>query len=238
MYSHLHWSAFASRCCLHELTVYNSFSHELILLLLLISGVHPNPRPAQSTSSPLPMILQFNCNGLKNSVAEINDFLISKRISVAALQETFLSTSSANPSFSDFALIRKDRPQGRGGGLAFLIHHSVAYSHVDTSFIQDAHTECQAVRVNLNGSDLVVFNVYLPPVSSCPQDYQPNLSSILNHTDDDILVCCDLNAHHEAWDSSMTDPRGDSISASVEISPLISLNDPDTPTCLPNRSSC
>jgi hypothetical protein len=235
MYSHLHWSVFASRRCLHELFVYDSFLHNLILLLLLISGIHPNPGPTQSSSSPLPTILQFNCNGLKNSVAEINDFLISKRISVAALQETFLSTTSVTPSFLDFALIRKVRPLSRGSGLAFLIHHSVYYSHVDTSYIQDSHTECQAVRVKLNGSDL--FNVYLPPVSSCPQDYQPNLSSILYHSDDDILICGDLNAHHEAWDSSLTDPRGDSILASVEISPLISLNDPDTPTRLPKSST-
>jgi hypothetical protein len=114
-------------------------------------------------------------------VAELNNFLIDERISVAALQETFLSTSSVAPNFLGFSLVRKDHPQGRGGGLAFLIHHSVDYFLIDTSFTQHNYTECPDISVKLNGSDLVIFNVYLPPVSSCPQSYRPNLNSILNH---------------------------------------------------------
>jgi endonuclease/exonuclease/phosphatase family metal-dependent hydrolase len=50
-------------------------------------------------------------------------------------------------------------------------------------------------------------------------------------------VVGNLNAHHEAWDSTLSDPRGDSISASIEISPLITLNDPDTPTRLPKSGA-
>jgi hypothetical protein len=102
------------------------------------------------------------------------------------------------PNFPGFSLVRKDRPQGRGSGLAFLIHHLIAYSLVEMSFVQDDHTECQAAKVILNSSDIVIYNVYLPPVSSCPQTYQPNLSSILNHTNEDILVCGDHNTHYEA----------------------------------------
>lgn len=97
--------------------------------------------------------------------------------------------------------------------------------------------ECFAVKVNINNSDLIIFNVYIPPVSSCPQLFRPDLSSIFNHPDDDILVCGDFNAHHEAWDSSLADPRGDLLSDAIEISRLIILNDPGTPTCLPKSGS-
>jgi hypothetical protein len=156
---------------------------------------------------------------------------------VTAIQETFLSSTSAPPSFPEFALVRKDRPEGRGGGLIFLIHHSLPFTLVDTSFIQDAHTECQAIKVSINGSDLIIFNVYLPPVSSCPQTYCPNLSSVFSRFDDDVLVCGDLNAHHAAWDSSLSDPRGVAISNAVDISPLVTLNVPSSPTRFPKSGA-
>jgi hypothetical protein len=157
------------------------------------------------TILPLPTILQLNCNGLKNSVAEMDNFLRTNRISIAVLQETFLSSASVCPIFADYTLLRKDRPQGRGGGLAFLVHHSVQFSSIDVSFIPSDSTKCQAIRATINGSDLSIFNVYLPPVSSCPRSFCPDLSSIVNHVDEDLLVCGNLNAHHAGWDSSLSD---------------------------------
>jgi hypothetical protein len=132
-------------------TVNNVFSRTLILILLLVCGIHSNSGP-----SPLPIILQLNCNGLKNSIAELNSFLKAKQISVATIQETFLSDASTAPSFLGFSLVRKDRTRGRGGGLAFLIHHLVPYSLVDISTIQDSQTKCQGVKVTLNNSELVI----------------------------------------------------------------------------------
>jgi hypothetical protein len=88
-------------------------SRLLILKLLLISGIHPHPGSASPL--PLPTILQLNCNGLRSSVAEIDDFLIKNRISVAAFQETKLKANSVFRKFTNYNLIRADRP-GRGGG--------------------------------------------------------------------------------------------------------------------------
>ena len=207
----------------------------LILLLLLVGGIHPNPGPPSSLS-PLPVILQFNCNGIKNSVSELDSFLRDKRISVAALQETFLSDSSPPPSFPGYTLVRKDRARGRGGGLAFLVHQTVSYTPVDSSFLQDGFTECHAIKATLNNSDLIICNIYLPPASSCPSTYKPDLSSLFSHSDDDTLIVGDFNAHNEGWDSTATDPRGERIADQIELSPLIILNS-DTPTRLPKSGA-
>jgi hypothetical protein len=220
----------------HVLIFLWSFSRLLILLLLLISGLHPNPGPPSSSSAPLPIILQLNCNGLRNSIAEIDSFLRSERISVAALQETFLLTSSFPPNFPGYNLIRRDHPQGRGGGLAFLVHHSVPFTPIDTLFFQDDHTKCQAIKVTINNSELAIFNVYLPPVSSCPRNYKPDLDPVFLHADDNVLMCGDFNAHHEGWHSSLSDSRGELIADQIEDSPLIALN-LDTPTRLPSSGS-
>jgi exonuclease III len=200
------WQSFFVVRALH--ISFSIFSRCLILTLLFISGIHPNAGPTPSTLLPLSVILQLNCNGLSNSVSEIDAFLRLKCVGVAALQETFLSNASIPPVFPDYTLLRKDCPQGRGGGLALLIHHSVTFSPIDLSFLLTDETECQAVRVSINGSDIVLFNVYLPPVSSCPRSFDLNLSPVFHFSDDDILVCGDLNTHHGEWDSSLTDPQG------------------------------
>jgi exonuclease III len=92
--------------------------------------------------------------------------------------------------------------------LAFLVHQSVTYSPVNTSAVIGSHTECQAIKVSLNNSDLTIFNIYVPLVSSCPTGYKLDLDPVFRHSDGDVLVCGDVNAHHEGWDSSLTDPRG------------------------------
>ena len=217
---------------------YGRSSRALILLLLQRGGIHPNPGPAsQSFSpSPLPTILQFNCNGIRSSVAEVNNFLCKNRISVAALQETKLSEKSADPSFPNYILIRKDRPGGGGGGgLAFLVHHSLPFTPLSSPLSQDKIIECQGISVTLNGSSIEVFNLYIPPASGCPRGYSPDLSPLLN-LPNDSLVLGDINAHHPSWDSSLSDVRGDSIAASIDQSPLLVLNE-DTATRIPSAQN-
>jgi exonuclease III len=127
--------------------------------------------------------------------------------------------ASVSPKFSNNTLLCKDRPQGRRGRLAFLIHHTVQFSPIDTSSIPADQTECQAIRATINGSDVSIFNVYFPPVSLCSRNYCPDLSSIVNFADEDLIVCGDLNAHHARWDSSLSDPRSENITDAIENSP-------------------
>ena len=77
--------------------------------------------------SPSPCILQFNCNGIRHCAAELSDFLHANNITVTSIQET---NPNVNSSFAipNFTIVRRDRPGvGRGGGIAFLVHHSVSF---------------------------------------------------------------------------------------------------------------
>ena len=65
-----------------------NFPRSLILILLLISGLYPNPGPPL-TSEPFHFV-QLNVNGIQNSRAELLDFLSERDIKVACLQETKL----------------------------------------------------------------------------------------------------------------------------------------------------
>ena len=201
----------------------------------MIGGIHPNPGPID-TNLPYDSILQFNCNGIKNTRAELSDLLHNRRIGVACLQETKPSSHAGNLSFPDYYLLRRDRPAGSGGGLAFLIHHSIPFTNIDTSFILDQTIEVQSIAITIDHSPLIIYNVYVPPASSCPLGYSPDLSIILNRSGDDTLIVGDFNARHLGWFSTTTDARGDLIASEVENGPYCVLNC-DTPTRLPRHGN-
>ena len=120
--------------------------------------------------------------------------------------------------------------------MAFLIHHSVSFSPIDVSFYNDPHVELQAVKAQINQSDVSIFNVYAPPASSCQRQHRPDLSSILNRADDDSFVLGDFNAHHSAWDANLVDARGRLLANDIANSPLIILND-TVPTRVPSSAN-
>ena len=73
--------------------------------------------------------------------------------------------------------------------------------------------------------DIVVFNVYVPPASSCPAQYSPDIGPLLNFSSDDVLILGDLNAHHDGWHSSRTDARGRIMADTIETSLFLILNE-------------
>ena len=101
-------------------------------------------------------------------------------IASASLQskKRSLNANSNIPSIPGYNLVRQDRLGGGGG----------------------------AIKIKLNQLDVNIFNVYVPPASSFHRLHRPDLSSILDHADDDSFVLGDFNAHHSAWDASLPTP--------------------------------
>ena len=196
------------------------------------------PAPSQPTIPASHTFLQFNVNGVKNSLTELNSFLHDHKIKIVCLQETRLSSKSKNPSFLDYTLLRKERPVGNEGGVAILIHHSVTFSPIDVSSITqgDDVVELLGISASVNGSPINVFCLYVPPASSCPQAYKFDLNPLLNFSDTDTIIMGDVNAHHPAWFASSTCGRGDDLVESIENSAMCVLNT-DTPTRLPGHGN-
>ena len=76
-------------------------------------------------------LLQFNCNGLRSKHPEITSYMDLNSFHVAALQETKLNGKSKITINTNYTLLRKDRVKRYGGGLAFIIHKSVKFGHLD-----------------------------------------------------------------------------------------------------------
>ena len=175
-------------------------------------------------------ILQLNCNGIKNKWEEIQLWMKEKDIKIAALQETKLNEKSKLTESSQYTLVRKDRKQDKGGGLAFLIHKSIPFQSADLPAHQDPHLEIQGIKVN----NLTILNIYIPPTSSCAPGYSPTLSPYLNM--DDALILGDINAHDPLWFSTMNDTRGSQLAEEISSSNYATLNE-DQPTRLPSNGN-
>ena len=151
---------------------------------------------------------------------------------MAAIQESKLQPSSPDITFQGYTLLRCDRdPPNGGGGLAYLIHDSIPFTHIDTSDISDGTTEIQAISTTLNQSPIDLYNIYIPPASSCPPDYNlsdTTLTNLFNRSDNDTIVMGDFNAHHMAWNSHTTcdkaRQRGETILDAINDSNLVLLN--------------
>ena len=223
---------FLNRFVILFLVLANNFSRLLVLILLFIGCVHPNPGPQtqprrrQAPPPPPKRIISWNCNGLQNSAAELNHFLSSNNVVVACVQETKLGNNSRLPKFPGYAVLRQDRTGGGGGGLLTLVHHSFRFSQVPSP-INDAVTESIVIKVTIAGQELQVSNVYIPPASSSPPGFQPSIAPLLVA---DAIVLGDLNGHNEEWSQGASDTRGDSLAAEFDANHFVILNNPDVAT--------
>ena len=205
----------------------------------------PAPPPTQPPPAPTTTskpkddtfnILQFNANGIGNKLSELERFLEKHNVKVAAIQESKLTSKSRNPRIQNFTTVRRDRPQGQGGGLLIFIHKSINFRQQPQSpeTLSDLHLEELTISAKLGNTELIISNIYIPPTSSCAAGYQPLIDHLM--TTPDTLILGDFNAHHSSWHATSTDTRGKNLADSISNSDFGIINW-DTPTRLPNNAT-
>ena len=155
---------------------------------------------------------------------------------MAAIQESKLTSKSRNPRIQNFTTVRRDRPQGQGGGLRIFIHKSINFHQQPQSpeTLSDLHLEELTISAKLGNTELIISNIYIPPTSSCTAGYQPSIDHLM--TTPDTLVLGDFNAHHSSWHATSTDTRGKNLADSICNFDFGILNW-DTPTRLPSNAT-
>ena len=151
-----------------------------------------------------------------------------------------MTTNSKDPEIQDYTLLRKDRGNNnKGGGLAFFIHNTIPfYKEQDPKNLsKDPHIEELTITIPAQNSSLQVRNIYIPPSSSCSQNYQPSLQHINEDLKETALILGDFNAHHSSWHSEANeDTRGRNLSEILDNLQLGTLNE-DQPTRIFNNTS-
>ena len=99
--------------------------------------------------------------------------------------------------------------------MLIFIHISITFSKQPSSpeSLSDPHLEELSIKVELRNTKLIIFNVYIPPASSCSNGYHSSIEHLL--TTPDTIILGDFNAHHPSWYSRSTDTRGRKMADSI-----------------------
>ena len=200
----------------------------------------PPPTTQPSTTKTRGQFLQWNASGIQNSQDLLTQLLGDHNMPVACIQETKLSYQSPPPTFNNYCIVRKDRPCARGDGLITLVEYTVKYQEAYLPFTGDNTIELVVVTVDVDGAQLFVCNILVPPVSSCPHGYIPNLAPLFSHFDD-ILIMGDFNAHDETCFFSTQDVgtanRGEIIVVALDNFQLMTIIQ-ETSTRMQSNGPC
>ena len=123
--------------------------------------------------------MQFNCNGLRNKVADITNFTYNNNIKIATIQETKLLRECPITSAGIYNIVRKDRERNNGGGLASILERTVKYKMTNTpAFLNpDVFLKVMFIMVKTEDTDINITNVYIPPVNIIGTYYHLSMSS-------------------------------------------------------------
>ena len=200
----------------------------------------PSPTTDQHNNTGSLKVLQYNINGINNKIDELLHYMENNKISIAALQETKLTDKSKLKKTPNYTLIRRDRGTNKGGGLAFLIHKDISFNLVPTPQSHDRDQHLESLTINLPSKDnnnLFIRNIYIPPQSSCHQQYSPPFNHLFDNLGPSSLILGDFNAHHELWHSQATaDIRGRLFVDSLSSLDYGVINE-DLPTRVHNNST-
>jgi hypothetical protein len=149
------------------------------------------------------LILQFNANGIKNHVNELQTVLYNSRIDLALITETHL-TKYSNIYIPGYKLLKTDHPDNTAhGGVAILIKNSIQYQPLP-HFCFDYLQSC-ALIIKLNNIPITIAAIYSPPKHKLTiQNYTYYFNSIHNN----CIIGGDFNAKHHSWGCRANNPRG------------------------------
>ncbi|OXU20945.1 hypothetical protein TSAR_013118 [Trichomalopsis sarcophagae] len=174
-------------------------------------------------------ILQWNCHSLKGKNYELE--MLLNDFSVARLQETWLKGQEIM-RLKGFNCIRKDRiTDTNGGRLLTAIRDNLSYKTISMNREFNGF-EILATKIKFQSSTYNVFNIYrdhrVIPEKSVT-------SKLINCIDQfkNVIICGDLNAHHEMWSTGKTEKLGKQLASELINSNLVVLNEPPQTTLIP-----
>lgn len=75
-------------------------------------------------------LMYFNCNSILNKTDEFYDLVLTHKLSIGLISETFLK-SKHEFRLANYTVVRHDNPVNvRGGGVAIIIHKSFKFKEV------------------------------------------------------------------------------------------------------------
>ena len=173
-------------------------------------------------------ILAWNCQSLRNKIAELNRFVEKNNIDIILLSETWLNDKiSAN--ISSFASYRVDRSHG---GVAIFIRKSISHSY--SHQISFPFAEAISLKIHDSKGDFTISSIYCSPSASRAQAKEFFLKVL--SVSGPCVIAGDFNAKNHVWNSSMNCHKGSDF-LKLSQSRLFKIHPPNSHTLIPSRGN-
>lgn len=147
-----------------------------------------------------------NCRGLRSKLLDLRLNILNSNYDIIIFTETWLRPGIFDSELMDdrYIVYRSDRSstvtaKADGGGVLVAVHKSIKSTFISS---QSTLWEELYVSIPVNGKDILVSAVYIPPLSPCSvyNDYCDNLEHICTIQDAaGICVVGDFNLPNISW---------------------------------------
>ena len=143
-------------------------------------------------------ILQWNINGLRSKITQLQCLLTEYQPSIIALQETKLPPN-VNYNIKKYQSYNKNR-NADGGGVSLYISNEMPATAVQL----DTELEAVAATVFFENLKLTICSIYLPPGIEFPTD---NFDELLNKLPSPFIILGDFNSKNSSWGSPLPETQ-------------------------------
>ena len=172
-------------------------------------------------------LANINLQSIKNKSIQLNNFIIKNDVKLIALTETWLKKDDAYLNIPDnYAIIRKDRTDKKGGGIALIHHISIKIHELTSTQTEINLDEVLILNATHKEQSFAIVIVYAAPSSNSNFEF---LDKYLYHNKKETIVMGDLNAKHPKWFCPHTNKKGICLNEIVDDHNLAVINN-DTPT--------
>ena len=157
-------------------------------------------------------IVQWNVRGVNPRMSELKNFVFTFKPDMC-VQETWLKMKHSF-NVTGYNIVRKDRAEGRGGGVAKLIKAGINYRLIDAP----PNSECVIVELHCKTETLWVVNVYVAPGDEAVGWIETVFSASRT------VITGDMNGYSPAWRSKKTNQNGLMIEKMIDKNNYVVLN--------------
>jgi len=164
-------------------------------------------------------ILQWNVHSYFARLPILQAIIDKYEPDMICLQETWLKPQKSIKLRGFHEATRKDRPEGKGGGVSVHVRSHIPRTAVAINSELEICAEC----IYVENKGIGIISLYIPPNYNNTH-LLANLTQIVQHLPSSFIISMDSNAHHLSWGSEVSDGRGRIIDEWITDTGLVLLN--------------
>lgn len=176
------------------------FTFITLLLILRCGDVEPNPGPNRDLSICHINVRSLCPNDRSKRIDEIHSQLcLHEHYDVICISETWLhpDISNATIDIPNYQIFRRDRAEGRGGGVAIYVHESLPVKQ--RADLEDNNIELVLLELTAQNKKFILGCCYRPPganareVKTFLETFQTVINNIIFDAAESFFILGDFN---------------------------------------------